>query len=353
VAVKPVLSLNRGFSAPIRVKSNGGPADNIFLMKHDGDNFNRWEAGQTAGGALILGALKPVREKKKLPDASAYCDALRSVLTDRSLDPAFQALMLTLPSETDLATLIGQDVDPGLIHEARDRMRGVIGKALMPELLTLWDKTEDGGPYRPDTAGTARRSLRYAVLQAIAGGDAKKGAELAMVQFARPPSMTDEIGAISTLVLLDMPARDEALDQFYSRHKDDHLLVDKWFALQASVPLHSTAERVRRLMRHPEFKLTTPNRVRGLVGTFAMGNPNGFHAPDGEGYRVLADTITALDALNPQVAARIATAFRSWATLEKSRRGMAQAELERILAKPGLSRDSFEIISKSLKAATP
>ena len=349
VPAKPVLSINRGFSAPIRIRSNAAPADQIFLMKHDGDSFNRWEAGQTAGGALVLAALAPLRDGEKLPDASAYCDALRAVLTDGSLDHAFQAQMLALPSETDLATLVGRDVDPGLIHEGRDQMRAVIGKALMPELLKLWEKTADDGPYRPDTAGTARRSLRYAVLQAIAGGDAKKGAALAMAQFAKPPSMTDEIGALSALVLLDVPERDEALDQFYARHSRDHLLVDKWFALQASVPLHSTPARVRKLMQHPAFKLTTPNRVRGLVGTFAMGNPNGFHAPDGEGYRVLADTIIALDVLNPQVAARIATAFRSWATLEEKRRQMAKSELERILAKPGLSRDSFEIISKSLK----
>ena len=350
IASKPVLSLNRGFSAPVRIRSNAAPADQIFQMKHDGDSFNRWEAGQTAGGALVLSAIAAMRRGEAAPDASAYCDALKAVLADTSLDQAFQAQMLALPSETDLATLMGRNVDPGLIHEARDQIRGVIGKALMPELQRLWEKTAADGPYRPDTAGTARRALRYAVLQAIAGGDAKTGAALAMAQFSSPPSMTDEIGALSALVHTDESERDEALDQFYARHAADHLLVDKWFALQASIPLHATAERVHKLMRHPDFRLTTPNRVRGLVGTFAMGNPNAFHAPNGEGYRILADTIIVLDELNPQVAARIATAFRSWASLEEKRRALAKAALERILVKPELSRDCFEIISKSLKA---
>jgi aminopeptidase N len=162
--------------------------------------------------------------------------------------------------------------------------------------------------------------------------------------------MTDEIGTLSTLVTLDRPEREEALEAFYQRHKNDHLIVDKWFALQASAPLAQTNRKVRELMLRSDFKLTTPNRVRSLVGVLAMANPFAFHAEDGEGYAILADTILALDKINPQVAARMATAFRSWAMLEAKRRGLAKAQLERILGTQGLSRDLFEIVSKSLAA---
>jgi aminopeptidase N len=169
-----------------------------------------------------------------------------------------------------------------------------------------------------------------------------------MEQLAQAPSMTDEIGALSALVTLDVAERKQALEAFHARHEDDHLIVDKWFALQASAPLKGTIRRVRELMKHPDFKLATPNRVRSLIGTFAMANPFAFHSEDGEGYAILTDTVLALDPLNPQVAARMATAFRSWASLEAKRRGLARAQLERILATQGLSRDLFEIVSKSL-----
>jgi aminopeptidase N len=270
------------------------------------------------------------------------------VLNDAGLDQAFKAAMLGLPGEQEIATLIPRNVDPGAIHLAREGLRAQIGSHLKDVLLDLWKKTESKSAYRPDPEGTGRRSLRYAVLYAIAGGDAALGAKLAREQLDHSSSMTDEIGALSTLVMLDVPERDEALDAFYARHQSDHLIVDKWFALQASAPLAGTNQRVRELMQHPDFKLTNPNRVRSLVGTLAMANPFAFHAADGEGYAILADTILALDPLNPQVAARIATAFRSWATLEGKRRALAKAQLERILAAPGLSRDLFEIVSKSL-----
>ncbi|WP_119393026.1 aminopeptidase N [Taklimakanibacter lacteus] len=345
VAKKPVLSLNRGFSAPIRIKGWAKLADQLFLMKHDSDTFNRWEAAQSAAHALMRARLAG---KRSVSDGKSFIAALSAVLADDELDDAFKASMLSLPGEQEIATLIGRDVDPGAIHEMRESLRAEIGTSLKKVLLDLWRRTEAKGAYRPDPPETGRRALRYAVLYALAGGDPALGAKLAMEQLARPGNMTDEIGALSTLVTLDRPERDEALGAFHQRHRDDHLLVDKWYALQASAPLAQTNRRVRELMKRPDFKLTTPNRVRSLIGVLAMGNPFAFHAPDGEGYAILADTILALDKINPQVAARMATAFRSWATLEEKRRGLARAQLERILATPGLSRDLFEIVSKSL-----
>ena len=345
VAEKPVLSINRDFSAPIRIRSEVAMADQLFLMKTDNDTFNRWEAAQTAAHSLLVASLAG---RHSASDRTSFIAALRAVLQDSAVDQTFKSAMLTLPSEQEIATLIARNVDPGAIHDAREALRAEIGKGLIDVLVDLWKKTEGTGPYHPNPAETGRRSLRYAVLYAIAGGDPALGARLAMEQLAAPPSMTDEIGALSTLITLDVPERDQALDAFYARHKGDHLIVDKWFALQASAPLKGTIRRVRELMKHPDFKLATPNRVRSLIGTFAMGNPFAFHSDDGEGYAILADTILALDPLNPQVAARMATAFRSWAGLEEKRRALVKAELERILAAPGLSRDLFEITSKSL-----
>jgi aminopeptidase N len=345
---RPVLSLNRSFSAPIRIKSQASMADQLFLMKTDNDTFNRWEAAQTAAHALLGTDVG----NRKASDTASFISALRAVLDDPQIDQAFKSAMLTLPSEQEIATLGARNVDPGAIHRAREALRAEIGKGLVDVLLDLWKKTGSKGAYTPSPPETGRRSLRYAVLYAIAGGDAALGTELAMEQLAHAPSMTDEIGSLGTLTTLDVAEREQALDAFYARHKDDHLIVDKWFALQAAAPLQGTIRRVRVLMRHPDFKLATPNRVRSLIGTFAMVNPYAFHSEDGEGYAIVADTILALDPLNPQVAARMATAFRSWASLEEKRRGLAQAQLERIRATAGLSRDLFEIVSKSLAVST-
>jgi aminopeptidase N len=351
VPARPALSLNRGFSAPIRLRTDATPEDHLFLMKSDRDPFNRWEAAQTAGRALIEDLMASIRGRRRRPETASYGAALASVLTDSQLDPAFKAMMLTLPGEAEIATAIGADIDPELIHDARQSLRADIGRSLIAILEESWANTASSGPYRPDPESTGRRALRYAVLQAIAGGDAEKGAALAMAELSRPASMTEEIGALSTLVLLDRPEREAALDQYFARHRHDHLLLDKWFALNASVPLPSTAGKVRELTRHEDFKLAQPNRVRALVGTFAMANFVGFNHASGEGYEVLADTIIALDRINPQVAARLATAYRSWQMLEARRRALAEAALKRILEAPQLSRDTFEIVSKSLKAS--
>jgi aminopeptidase N len=351
VMKRPVLSLNRGFSAPIRLTTAHSLADRLFLMGRDGDTFNRWEAAQSAGTSLILDTMSALAARSDPPNVEAFTEALRLILEDDGLDDAFKSLMLVLPSETDIATTIGANVDPGLIHEARDRLRQGLGRSLMPVLRRVWSDTAESGDYRPDPAGTGRRSLRYAALQAIAAADTAQGAELATAEIAAARSMTAEIGALSAIILIDHPSREAALQGFFDRHRTDHLLIDKWFALHAQAPFATTPGRVRQLMAHPEFRLSTPNRVRALVGTFSMANPRAFNAPTGEGYAILADTVIALDPLNPQTAAHITTAFGAWAALESNRRALAQGELRRILAAPNLSRDTFEIVSKSLDAA--
>jgi aminopeptidase N len=348
VASRPALSINRGFSAPVRISGGTTLKDRLFLMGHDSDPFNRWEAAQTAGTSLVVAAMKAVNGTGKMPSLAGFIEALRRILKSPDLDDAFRAALLVFPGEQEIASAIGQDIDPSIVHEARDRVRRAFAIALSAELNDVWNQTSSNGPYRPAPAETGRRSLRYAVLSLMAAGDPLRATALAQAVLAAPQSMTDELGALQALSHIEGPAREAAIEEFYQRHRNDHLLVDKWFALQAQIPEAATAHRVRQLMRHPEFRITTPNRVRGLIGTFAMANPNGFNAPDGEGYRVLADTVLALDGKNPQVAARISTAFRSWRMLESNRRALVRIELERILSAPQLSRDVYEIVSKSL-----
>jgi aminopeptidase N len=217
------------------------------------------------------------------------------------------------------------------------------------ELLQRWNGIRIAGPYSPDPETAGRRALRHAALALLAAADTKEGARLAFRHFKDARNMSDEIGALGVLILTDEPEREEALDRFLKRHEDDHLLVDKWFALQAQLPFREAPERVRRLLEHPKFTWQIPNRIRALIGTFATFNAVGFNAADGSGYRLLADVVIRLDRSNPQVAARLAASFRSYKALESKRRRHAANALKSILEVSGLSRDTYEIVSRSLQ----
>ncbi len=343
VAERPVLSLNRGFSAPIHLTVNAPAEDELFLMGHDRDSFNRWEAGQARGRALILASLG---QQAPAQDIARYAEALDRILKDETSDDAFKALMLGLPTEGDIAAAIGQNVDTDAIHAARDAVRSALGRHLAPSLAAIWARTAEKGPYRPDPASTARRSLRYAALQLIMMADPRTGIAAAMDDLARPHSMSAEIGALTALVQIESEARETALATFHSRHRQDHLLVDKWLMLHAQCAGAGAAGRVAALTEHEDFKWTTPNKVYALLSGFISGNPSGFNAADGSGYRLIADAIIRLNAVNPQVAARLATGFRSCKVLTADRKAAALGELERILAESNLSRDVFEIVSR-------
>jgi aminopeptidase N len=344
---KPVVSLNRGFTAPIQLTLNATPAEQIFQMAHDRDSFNRWEAGQMRSKALILAALagSPAHA-----DVAAYAGALERALKDTTVDQAFKALMLGLPGEAEIAAAIGRDVDPDAVAAARDGIRRDLGQALWPTLMDLWKDTAAFAPYRPDPAGTARRSLRYAVLQLLMLADPQAASGLAQSEIGAADSMTAEIGALSALIQVAGPTREAALDGFLARHGRDPLLVDKWLMLNAQCAGGDPAARIARLTAHPAFDWRTPNRVYALISAFAAGNIAGFNALGGEGYRVVADAVITLDGINPQVAARVATGFRSFRIFESQRRQAAQEALDRILAQPALSPDCFEIVSRIAKA---
>jgi aminopeptidase N len=300
----------------------------------------------------MLGTMRSLAKGGSVAEPAEFVRALGATLDDERLEPAFMALMLAPPSEADLAADIGSNVDPDLIHDARERLKASIGRRLSDRLERIWEEGgKDGREYSPDAAGMGRRALRHAALGLMAAADPAGGAERALEHFRQARHMTDTVGALGVLTGLDRPERIEALEAFYASHADDPLIVDKWLGLNAQVPLASTVERVRELTRHPAFDLKRPNRVRALLGTFANANPVAFNRPDGEGYRLLAEIVLGLDRFNPQVAARLATAFRSWRMLEPGRQGQAKAALEGIAAEPKLSRDTAEIVSRCLSAS--
>ncbi len=348
VAERPVLSLNRGFSAPVIIAGGATEAEQLFLMAHDRDAFNRWEAGQRVATRLISAAVAAATGQGEAPDVAPFAAGLARVLADDRLDDAFKALMLGLPSEAEIAAHIGCEVDADAVLMAREHVRAVIGQRLREQLLAVNAKTADDGPYQPDTQAAARRSLRYAALAVLAAGDSAKGVALIGRELAAARSMTAEMGALAALMPLDVPERAAALEAFYQKHRDNPLLVDKWLLLNAQIPGADAARRIEMLTEHPAFSFTTPNRVYALIGGFTAGNPSGFNAAHGEGYAVVADVILRLNEANPQVAARMATGFRSWRLYDAPRRLKAQAEMQRILDQPQLSRDVFEIISRTL-----
>jgi aminopeptidase N len=277
---------------------------------------------------------------------SGYATALQNTLGDKKLDAAFKAMMLGLPTEADIAAALVSNVDTDLVLKARDYVRGQLGAKLREALLGIWNDTGERGDYVPDPASTGRRALRYAALGLLAAGAPGTSVDLIQRELASASNMTTEIGALTAMLGIDAPETAQELDKFYARHSGDHLLVDKWFALNSYV---GDAAKIEKLMAHRDFRLTTPNRVYALIGGFTTVNLSGFHAADGEGYRIVAETILKLDAFNPQVAARMATGFRSWHVMNDARKNAASAQLERLVATPNLSRDVFEIISRTLR----
>ncbi len=350
LARRPVLSINREFSAPVRLVSNLSADDELALMGHDRDPFNRWEMAQNRACEIIKAAMGAPGHEPPAGMARAYGEALAQVLRDDDLEDAFKALMATLPGEQDLARELGSNVDPAAIHAARDGLRRALGEQLGATLERIWASLPVGDAYSPDPVSAGRRSLGYAALDLMSAADAAAGARAALGHYRAATNMTDQMGALNVLARIDAPEREEALDHFFEAHRSDPLLVDKWMTLNAIAPFEGTTRRVAGLMDHPLFDMTRPNRVRALIGSFAAMNPVQFNTPDGAGYDLVGEVIEKLDAFNPQVAARLATNFRSWRALEPVRREKAFAALLRLRDLPNVSRDTYEIISKSLES---
>ena len=348
IAERPAPSLNRGFSAPVKLDADLSADDLRFLAARDGDPFNRWQAIQTLMGRLLVGNVARVRTGSELEADMGLLDALADILGDGALAPAFIAQTLAPPGEADIAREIGSDVDPDAIFKARTALRVLIGLHLNAALVDNYHRMTAAGPYSPDAASAGKRALKNVCLDLLAATGEAHAIALAAKQYQTADNMTDRIAALATLVQHDVSQRRDALDDFYRRYRDDPLIVDKWFTLQATAPDPATLDRVRALTAHPAFSLANPNRVRALISAFAHANQKEFNRADGAGYDFVVAQVLALDANNPQVAARLATAFRSWRTLEPVRRARAEAALRKIAAQDRLSRDVRDIAQRAL-----
>ncbi|WJW74372.1 aminopeptidase N [Thiohalobacter sp. IOR34] len=344
IDAEPVPSLLRGFSAPVRLHIDYSDEELAFLLAHDSDDFARWEAGQILARRLLLAA---AGGEEAEPDL--LIEAFARLLDDARADPAFRALALNLPSETYLSEFMTV-IDPDALHRARRELRRQIAKALQDKLLTYYRAHTDDAPYRIDPQSVGRRSLRNLCLGYLLELETPVVYALAERQFHQAGNMTDVLAALTALVDSDSPAAEPALAAFYEKWRDEALVVDKWFSLQATSRRADTLERVQALSRHPAFSLTNPNKVYALLRSFAAANPVHFHRADGAGYAFIGEQVRRLDAINPQVAARLVTAFTQWRRYDAGRAKGMRAELEKILAESSISTDVYEIASKSLES---
>jgi len=321
-----------------------------FLAAHDPDSFNRWQAVQTLAIRLLVDNVAAIRAGERARQDIGLLDALAAILADEALESAFVALVLTVPSEADIAREIGKDIDPDAIFAARLALRMAVGEHLTHALTERYHRLTDTSPYRPDAAGAGRRALRNVALDLLVAARQPDSIALAARQYTTADNMTDRMAALATLSHYDVPERTAALQDFYTCYSDDPLIVDKWFTLQAVIPEAATLDRVKSLTAHPAFSFTNPNRVRALIGSFAMANQTQFNRIDGAGYDFTVGSVLALDPKNPQVAARLLSALKSWRVLEPTRCSLAQAALQRVRAQPVLSRDTADIVERALAA---
>ncbi len=371
VAAEPVPSLFRGFSAPVILDFDYSEKQLLTLLAHDVDPFNRWEAAQRLAMQSALSALNSLTinsvalRTDSMPanglfDAenfaqSPFVAALRDVLRDASLDAAFKELVLTLPAETYMAEQL-ERVDPQAIHAVREGMRQALAEALSDEWAHAFEANKDTGSYSPDATSSGRRSLANLALQMLCLGSQGAAREVwhgkAYQRFKDASNMTDRFGALSALVASGSAHAEPALAKFHALFKNEALVIDKWFALQAgrSDRGGDVLPQVCTLMNHPDFNLKNPNRARSLIFSYCSANPAAFHRADAAGYVYWADQVLALDAINPQVAARLARALDRWKKLAQPYQDAARHAIERVAAKSDLSNDVREVVSRALAA---
>lgn len=346
VASQPVPSVLRNFSAPVILQGSYTDSDLLHLFSHDSDPVNRWEAGQRLAMGRLLKLTGEAKVGASLNLDDTFIDAMRRILVDDSLDPAFREQALMLPSESMIAEQL-DNVDPLAVHMARQFVRANIGSRLRSELLAVYQANLTPGDYSPDAASAGKRALKNLALSYLNAAPDEASVTLAQRQFKDAGNMTDRAAALGALIASRVPEAADALDEFYEEFKGEALVVDKWFSMQAAAPTTDVAA-VRALMRHPAFTLRNPNRARSLVSMFCAGNPVGFHAPDGSGYAFWAEQVIALDALNPQVASRLARAMDRWRRYTPALQEKMQAALQRVAGQPTLSNDVREVVSKAL-----
>ncbi|WP_406604423.1 aminopeptidase N [Bartonella gliris] len=347
VKEKPVLSLLRDFSAPIILKTPFNESELFFLAQNDSNQINRWQSlNHLVTQALIQAIQDETRAKENMP--SLLLKLIETIITDESLEPEFRAFCLSLPSEIELAHIIGKNVDPERIHHVRNQFLASIAYTHQELFTKVYVQMQTKEPYSPNTVQAGKRALKNIILDYLSIAQAKPN--LAATQYATADNMTDRMASITILVkrFNESEQAQNALNDFENRYRHDPLVMDKWFSIQAMVAGASTLDHVQKLMQHPLFSQDNPNRVRALIGAFASNNLTGFHRADGASYHFLCQIILEIDKKNPQLAARLLTMMRSWQQLEPMRQQKFETALKTIVATPQLSSDVTDIINRLL-----
>jgi aminopeptidase N len=344
---QPVVSLLRGFSAPVKVIMERSLEELAFLLSYDSDEFNRWEAGQTLASQIILGLVADIQANRPLVVNPMLINAFKQVMNKDWQDLAYFSLLLALPSESYLAELMAI-VDVGAIHQARELVIYTLAEQLQAEFKAIYtaNHRDESGVF--DAGAIGRRRIKNTCLSYLSKLEQADVQAWAASQFKQAGNMTDQISALSVIVNSKHPEKAACLASFYQQWQHEALVIDKWFALQASSIAADTFATVQNLMQHPAFDLSNPNRVRSLIGAFSQANPIHFHAANGQGYQFLAEQIIVLNKTNPQLASRMISALTSWRRFDTSRQALIKAQLERIMNTEAISKDVYEVASKSL-----
>jgi aminopeptidase N len=337
----------RGFSAPVNVRHDYSDAELTRLMAHDADPFARWEAGQTLMARVLLKGAARIAGAYDMEVPAMVVEAVGHVLSEASRDPAFAAECLQLPAENYLAECM-EVADPEAIAQARRQLMQEVARRYRTRLEGAFRHFSTPPPYSPDAASAGRRAMRNAALAYVCSLDDDTSRALAFLEFRRAENMTDSMAALTCLADSAGAERERALQMFFDKWKDEALVVDKWFRVQALSWLPGTLQRAQALASHPAFDLRNPNRARSLLHTFALENPLHFHAADGGGYRWVAEQVVALDRLNPQVASRLVRAFDRWKKYDAGRQAHARAALESLRETEGLSPNVAEVVDRAL-----
>lgn len=347
ITEKPTPSFLRGFSAPVKIDYPYTDDQLSFLMSHDSDDFNRWESGQKLAINIINDIAQADKNGLPIEIDMRYITAFKNTLLSHRLNKSFVSLALSLPSETYLLeTLGGEDID--YILKARNFVRKEIAANLRQELMSTYKANLSDEPYTIDAESIGKRSLKNLALGYLIALEDEESINLCNSQLYDNDNMTDEISALTMLSHTDHPSRQKALTHFFERWKKEPLVVDKWFAIQAMSKRPGTLDDVKKLMSHPAFNIKNPNKVRALIGSFCQGNLLEFHNSDGSGYKFIASQVLRLDAINPQIAARIVSSLINWRKFDSNRQQLIKEQLEKIIATSDLSKNVFEIASKGL-----
>ncbi len=350
VTTKPTPSLLRNFSAPVVMEYDYTDRELAQLMAHDSDAFNRWEAGQRLAMQRLLKLIRQVQAGDALTLDELFINALRTTLNDPALDPSFIEVVLTLPSELMLAEQCAV-IAPQAIHTARQYMRKTLSERLKADFIAAYAANQTPGKYSPDARSAGKRGLKNLCLSYLLGRQDESTLQLAHAQIAAADNMTDRLAALMALVNTGSKTAQQPLHNFYQNFKNEALVVDKWFSLQA-VAMHTDVTAVRRLMTHPAFTLKNPNRARSLIFSFCNGNPSQFHAADGSGYGFWTEQVIALNKLNPQLAARLVRTLDHWKKYQPALKQQMQAAWQKVAAAKGLSKDVQEVVGKTLGSGT-